>query len=35
MLGSSNCVLKLRTDTRNWEIKLTLMQDIILEINRC
>ena len=35
MLGSSNCVLKLRSDTRNWEIKLTLMQDIILEINRC
>ena len=25
MLGSSNCVLKLRTDTRNWENKLTLM----------
>ena len=25
MLGSSNCVLKLRTDTRNWETKLTLM----------
>ena len=35
MLGSSNCVLKLRTDTRNWENKLTLMQDIIIEINRC
>ena len=35
MLGSSNCVLKLRTDTRNWETKLTLMQDIIIEINRC
>ena len=35
MLGSSNCVLKLRLDTRNWETKLTLMQDIIIEINRC
>ena len=35
MLSSSNCVLKLRTDTRNWETKLTLMQDIILEINKC
>lgn len=35
MLGSSNCVLKLRVDTRNWETKLTLMQDIIIEINRC
>lgn len=35
MLGSSNCVLKLRTDTRNWENKLTLMQDIIIEVNRC
>ena len=35
MLGSSNCVLKLRTDTRNWENKLTLMQDIIIEINKC
>ena len=35
MLGSSNCVLKLRTETRNWENKLTLMQDIIIEINRC
>lgn len=35
MLGSSNCVLKLKTDTRSWELKLTLMQDIIIEINRC
>ena len=35
MLGSSNCVLKLRIDTRMWETKLTLMQDIIIEINRC
>lgn len=35
MLGSSNCVLKLKTDTKNWEGKLTTMQDIISEINRC
>ena len=35
MLASSNCVLKLRSDTRSWENKLTLMQDIIIEINKC
>jgi len=35
MLGSSNCVLKLKHDTRNWENKLTAMQDLIIEINKC
>ena len=35
MLGSSNCVLKLRQDTKNWDQKLDLMQQIISEINKC
>lgn len=35
MLGSSNCKQKLRGETKNWEAKLNLMSEIIIEINKC